>query len=86
VSGKTKIEVSDRDWDSSRGLKLILNGVPEKSHAFSVNCRSAQREVEVTHNPVFKDIGLESLNDHDHQASSTFGTPGYSGFDWQRCD
>jgi hypothetical protein len=24
VSGKTKIEVSDRDWDSSRGLKLIL--------------------------------------------------------------
>jgi hypothetical protein len=41
---------------------------------------------EVTQNPVFKDIGLESLNDHDHQASSTFGTPGYSGFDWQRCD
>jgi hypothetical protein len=46
----------------------------------------AREPRQFTYNPVFKDIGLESLNDHDHQASSTFGTPGYSGFDWQRCD
>jgi hypothetical protein len=59
VSGKTKIEVSDRDWDSSRGLKLILMEY--------LNCRvfgnfpllsqnNAARQV--TENPVSRELGV----------------------------
>jgi hypothetical protein len=69
----------------SRQIRLGSNEMGSCKAWFSVPAAKGSGW-EVTENPVFKDMGLESLNDHDLQASSTFGTPGYSGFDWPRCD